>query len=144
MFIFLPQTTSCERNISGWWFNEPSNGGKSILNIHWKDWCWSWCSNTLATYCEEKTFEKTLMLGKIEGRRRRGRQRKRWLDGIHWLDRQESEQAPGVGEGQGSLVCCSPWGCKESDTTEPLNWTECFMCVDSTQWMFYSWEWKLW
>ena len=36
----------------------------------------------------------------------------------------EFEQAPGVGDGQGSLVCCSPWGCKESDTTERLNWTE--------------------
>ena len=34
------------------------------------------------------------------------------------------EQAPGVGEGQGSLSCCSPWGCKESDTTEQLNETE--------------------
>ena len=32
--------------------------------------------------------------------------------------------APGVGDGQGSLACCSPWGCKESDTTELLNWTE--------------------
>ena len=40
-----------------------------------------------------------------------------------WLDRHESEQAPGVGEGQGSLVGCSPWGHKESDTTERLNWT---------------------
>ena len=35
----------------------------------------------------------------------------------------EFEQAPGVGDGQGSLVCCSPWGCKESDTTERMNWT---------------------
>ena len=34
---------------------------------------------------------------------------------------QESERVPGHAEGQGSLVCCSPWGCKESDTTEPLN-----------------------
>ena len=51
------------------------------LNIHWKDWCWSWSSNTLATWCEE-LLEKTLMLGKIEGRRRRGQQRMRWLDGI--------------------------------------------------------------
>ena len=33
----------------------------------------------------------------------------------------EHEQAPGVGDGQGSLMCCSPWGCKESDTTEQLN-----------------------
>ena len=39
----------------------------------------------------------------------------------HWLDGHESEQAPGVRDGQGSLACCSPWGCKESDTTEWLN-----------------------
>ena len=42
----------------------------------------------------------------------------------HQLDRQTFEQAPGVGDGQGSLACCSPWGCKESDTTERLNWTD--------------------
>ena len=39
----------------------------------------------------------------------------------HRLDGQEFEQALGVGDGQGSLACCSPSGCKESDTTEPLN-----------------------
>ena len=39
----------------------------------------------------------------------------------HRLDGFQFEQAPGVDEGQGSLVCCSPWGCKESDTTERLN-----------------------
>ena len=39
----------------------------------------------------------------------------------HQLDGQECEQAPGVGDGQGSLVCCSPWGGKKSDTTERLN-----------------------
>ena len=39
----------------------------------------------------------------------------------HQLNGHESEQAPGVGNGQGSLVCCSPWGCKELDTTERLN-----------------------
>ena len=39
----------------------------------------------------------------------------------HWLDGPEYEQAPGVGDGQGSLACCGPWGRKESDTTE-LNW----------------------
>ena len=64
--------------------------------------------------------ENTLMLGKFEGRRRRGRQRMRWLDGITGL-MDEFEQAPGVGDGQGSLACCSPWGRKESDTTERLN-----------------------
>ena len=40
------------------------------------------------------------------------------------LDGHEFEQAPGVGDGQGTLACCSTWGRKESDTTEPLNWTD--------------------
>ena len=42
----------------------------------------------------------------------------------HQLDRHEFEQAPGVGDGQGSLACCSPWEWKEWDVTEQLNWTE--------------------
>ena len=54
------------------------------------------------------------MLGKIEGRKKRGQQRKRH----HRLDGHEFEQAPGVGDGQGSLACCSPWDCKESDMIE--------------------------
>ena len=41
----------------------------------------------------------------------------------HRLDGYEFEQAPGDGEGQGSLVCCSPWGHKESDTTKQMNGT---------------------
>ena len=43
----------------------------------------------------------------------------------HWFNGHEFEQTLGVGDGQGSLACCSPWGHKESDTTEWLNWTEC-------------------
>ena len=47
------------------------------------------------------------------------------------INGRESEQASRVGDGKGSLVCCSPWGCKESDTTERLNWIElrrhCFL-----------------
>ena len=66
-------------------------------------------------------IEKTLMLGKIEGRVRRGWQRMRWFKWPHWLDGHEFDQALGVGDGQGSLVCCSPWGHKESDTTVRLN-----------------------
>ena len=65
---------------------------------------------------------KPLMLGKIEGGRRRGRQRLRWLDGItDSMDVSLSKLRDG--EGRGSLVCCSPWGRKESDTTERLNTT---------------------
>ena len=55
---------------------------KSVLNIHWKDWCWSCSSNTLATWCEELTHWKRPWLGKIEGRRRKGQHWTRWLDGI--------------------------------------------------------------
>ena len=55
---------------------------KSTLNIHWKVWCWSWDFNTWAIWCVERTYWKRLMLGKIEGKRRRGRQRMRWLHGI--------------------------------------------------------------
>ena len=62
------------------------------------------------------SFEKTLMLGKIEGGRRRGQQRMRGLDDITDL-MDMFEQIPGVGEGKRSLVCCSPRGLKESDTT---------------------------
>ena len=47
----------------------------------------------------------------------------------HWLNGHEFEQAPGVGEGQGSLVCCSPCGCKESNTTEQLNWMEALVAL---------------
>ena len=66
------------------------------------------------------SLEKTLMLGKIEGRRRRGQQDE-MVEWHHQLDGHEFEQAPGVGDGQGSLACCSPWGHKESDTTAQLN-----------------------
>ena len=56
------------------------------------------------------SLEKTLMLGKIEGRRRRGWQKTRWLDGITDTMDMSFEQAPGDAEGQGSLACCSLWG----------------------------------
>ena len=59
------------------------------------------------------------MLGKIEGGRRRGRQRMRWLDGItDSMDMSLSKLREGVGDGQGGLLCRSPWGRKELDTTE--------------------------
>ena len=68
------------------------------------------------------------MLGKIEGRSRRGQQDKmvKWH---HLLNGHEFEQALGDGEGQESLACCSPWGYKESDTTEQLNNNMCFISI---------------
>jgi len=68
------------------------------------------------------SLEKTLMLEKIEGRRRMTENK--MVGWHHQLNGHDFEQALGVGDGQGSLVCCSPWCRKESDTTEWLNWTE--------------------
>ena len=68
------------------------------------------------------SLEKSLMLGKIEVRRRRGPQRMRWLDGItDAMDMNGLGQNLGDGEGQGGLECYNSWGHKESDTTGWLN-----------------------
>ena len=97
---------------------------KSVLNIHWKDWCWSWNSNTLATWCEELThWKRSWCWARLRAGREGG---DRGWDGwmalpTEWTWVWASSRS---GDGQGSLACCSPWGHKESDTAEQLNWTE--------------------
>ena len=75
------------------------------------------------------SLEKTLMLGKIERQEVKGSIEDEMVGWHHWLNGHEFEEAPGIGHGQGILVCCSPWGHKESDTTERLNWTELRMKI---------------
>ena len=94
---------------------------KSVLNIHCKDWCWNWSSNTLAT-CKKKSQ----LIGKDSDTRKDLKQEKGMKEDEifgwhHWLNRPEFEQTLGDSKGQGSLVCCSLWGGKESDTTWRLN-----------------------
>ena len=68
----------------------------------------------------DNSLARTLMLGKIEDRKRRGQQRMRWLDGItNLVDMRQ--KIPGDKEGQGSLAYCSPWDRQESDMTEQMN-----------------------
>ena len=92
---------------------------KSILTIHWKDWCWS--SNTLTTWWEELTHWKrpwcweTLKVGG------EGDKEDEMVGWHHWLNGHEFEQAPGSGEGQGGLACRRPQVRRELDTTELLN-----------------------
>ena len=81
---------------------------KEVLNIHWKDWCWSWSSNTLVTLCIKLTHWKRPWCWERFKAGGEGDDR-RWDGGWqHRLDGHELEQAPEVGEGQGSLVCWSP------------------------------------
>ena len=96
---------------------------KSVLNIHWKDWCWSWNSNTLDTWYLE-LFGKDPDAGKVWRQEEKGMTEDEMVGWHHWCNRHEFEQASGVGDGQGGLACCSPWGHKESDMTEWLNWTK--------------------
>ena len=63
------------------------------------------------------SFEKTLEKGMTEDE---------MVGWHHWLNGHGFGWTPGVGDGQGGLACCDSWGCKESDTTERLNWTEHF------------------
>ena len=84
--------------------------------IHWKDWCWSWSSKTLSYL-----IGKDLDAGKDWGQEKKGATEDEMVGWHHWLNGHEFEQSPGDSEGQGSLVCCSLWGHKESDMTEWLN-----------------------
>ena len=92
---------------------------RSVPGVHWRDWCWSWNGNTLATWCEELTYLKRpccwerLKVGEGEDRRWDS-----WMASpTRWTGVCINS---GVGDGQGGLARCSA----ESDTTERLNWTE--------------------
>ena len=98
---------------------KPVNLKEISLNIHWKDWSWSWSSNSLATWCQEPTHRKRPWCwqrlktgGEGEDRGWDGWMasptRWTWV----WVNQ-------GVGDGQGSLACCSPWDHKEFGH----NWT---------------------
>ena len=100
---------------------------KSVLNIHWRYWCWNWNSNTLATWCKQLTHWKITWCWERlkaggDGDDRRGRDKR--VEWHYWFNGHEFEQALRVGDGQGSLACCTPWGGKELDTAEWLSWTE--------------------
>ena len=98
---------------------------RSALGVLWKDWCWSWKSNMLATWCEKLTPLKRPWCWERLKAGREGDDRGWEMAGCHHrLNEHEFEQAPGAGDGEESPACCSPWSCKESDMTEWLNWTE--------------------
>ena len=93
------------------------------LGVHWKDWCWSWNSHTLATWGQELTHWKRLWCW--ERLRAGGEGDNRGWDG--WMASSTRWTWVWVDSGSwwwtGGLACCGSWGGKESDPTEQLNWT---------------------
>ena len=81
------------------------------------------------------SLEKTLMLGGIGSRRRRGQQRMRWLDGITDSMDMSLSKLQELVIGQGGLACCDSWGRRESETTEQLNWTEYHFPITNHLWL---------
>ena len=96
---------------------------RSVLGVHCKDWCWSWHSNTLATWCEELTHWKRPWYR--ERLKAGGEGDDRGWDG--WMASPTQWTWVWVNSRRwwwtgGGLSCCGSWGRKESDTTEQLNW----------------------
>ena len=91
----------------------------STLNIHWKDWRWSF--NTLATWWEEPTHWKDPDAWKDWGQEEKEATEDEMVGSHHWFNGHEFQQTLGDSEKPGSLECCSPWGHKGSDTTQWLN-----------------------
>ena len=97
---------------------------RSVLSVHWEDWCWSWNSNILTTWCKELTHWKRPWCWERLRLEEKGTTEDEMVGWHHQLSGHGFRWTSGVGDGQGGLACCDSWGHKESDTTEQLNWTE--------------------
>ena len=89
----------------------------------WKDWCWSWNSNTWPPDVKSRLIAKDPDAGKDWGQEEKGTTEDEIVGWHTWLDGHGFGWTSGVGDGQGGLVCCSLWGHKELDRAEQLNWT---------------------
>ena len=97
---------------------------RSALGFLWKEWCWSWTPVLWPPHVKSWLIGKDSDAGRDWGKEEEGMTENEMVGWHHRLNGHEFEWTPGVGDGQGSLACCDSWGCKESDTTEWLNWTE--------------------
>ena len=103
----------------------PWTAKRSVLGVHWKDWCWNWSSNTLATWCEELTVFSN---GKDSEARKdwmqeeKGMTEDEMVGWHHWRNGHEFIKLRELVMDRGSPACCSPWGPKSwawlSDWTE--------------------------
>ena len=93
------------------------------MNVHWKDWYWSWSSNTLATWCKELTDLKRPWFWESWTQEEKGTTEDEMVRWHHRLNGCGFGWTLGVDDGQEDQACCGSWDRKESDTTEQLNWT---------------------
>ena len=125
-YILMPLNCGVEKTL------ESPLDCKEIKPVHPKgnqSWIVTWRTDAEASILwppDVKSWltEKDPDAGKGWRRKEKGTTEDEMAGWQHRLDGHEFEQALGVGDRQGSLACCSPWGHKESDTTEWLNWTE--------------------
>ena len=91
-----------------------------------ENWCF-WTEvleNTLESPFDCKEIQP-VHAGKYGGQEEKGMTEDEMVGWHHWLNQHKFQQGPRLGDGQGSLACCSPWSHKESDMTEQLNWMFC-------------------
>ena len=102
----------------------PSSRG-SVLGVHWKDWCWSWNSNTFwPPDAKSWLIGKDPDAGKDWGQEEKGTTEDEMVGWHHQLNGHRFGWTLGVSDGQGGLVCCGSWGHSESDMVEWLNWSD--------------------
>ena len=91
------------------------------LNIHWKDWYWSWSSSTLVPNANSQHIGKDPDAGKDWKQKEKRASEDEMVGWHHRCSGHELGQTPGDGGGQGGMACCSPWDHKEWETTWGLN-----------------------
>ena len=98
---------------------------KSTLNIHWKDWCWSWSSNTWSWSSNSDANSWLIRKDPDAGKDWRQEEKRATEDETvgwhHQFNGYQLGRTLGDGEGPEGLVCCRPWGREELDTTWRLN-----------------------
>ena len=97
---------------------------RSALGFLWKEWSKAETPVLWPPHVKSSLIGKDFDAGRDWGQEEKGTTEDEMAGWHHQLHGRESEWTLGVGDGQGGLVCCDSWGCKESDTTEQLNWTE--------------------
>ena len=97
---------------------------RSSLGFLWREWCEAEAPVLWPRHEKIWLTGKDSDAGRDWGQEEKGTTEDEIAGWHHWLNGHESEWTPGVGDGQGGLACCNSWGCKESDMTERLNWTE--------------------